>query len=255
MKLEFQNVSASYGRRKVLEDVTFSVEPGSITALVGRNGAGKSTAIDCLMGQKTDYAGRILLSGENAGEMDRSRRACSIACLPQNLPRPHVTVSELVSFGRAPYLPLSGRMAKTDRDKVKWAMEAVELSDRAEDFVDTLSGGQRKKAFFAMVLAQDTPLVVLDEPTAHLDAVSRFGFLSLLETMRRETGKTFLVVMHELTDVLRCADRIVAIQEGKIVFSGTPEACLAGRIPETCLGITVNGDRQHGFAALPVSNE
>jgi iron complex transport system ATP-binding protein len=98
-------------------------------------------------------------------------------------------------------------------------------------------------------------LVVLDEPTAHLDAVSRFGFLKLLETMRRETGKTFLVVMHELTDVLRCADRIVTLQEGRVVFSGTPEQCLADRIPETCLGIRVSGDRQHGFAALPVQND
>ena len=255
MKLEFQNISASYGRRKVLEEVTFQVESGSITALVGRNGAGKSTAIDCLMGMKNDYTGRIVLSGVDVREMNRSRRACSVACLPQNLPRPHVTVRELVSFGRAPYMPLSGRMSEDDRNKVRWAVEAVGLANRYEDFVDNLSGGQRKKAFFAMVLAQDTPLVVLDEPTAHLDAVSRFGFLKLLETMRRETGKTFLVVMHELTDVLCCADRIVTLQEGRVVFFGTPEQCLADRIPETCLGIRVSGDRQHGFAALPVQDD
>jgi len=251
VRLEFRNISASYGRRKVLDHISFSVESGSITALVGRNGAGKSTAIDCLMGMKTDYSGSILLSGVNVREMDRSHRAFMMACLTQNLPRPHVTVRELVSFGRAPYTPLSGRMGEEDKEKVLWALETVGLNDRAEDFVDTLSGGQRKKAFFAMILAQDTPLIVLDEPAAHLDAVSRFEFLNLLETMRREPRKTVLLVMHELTDVLRCADQIVVIQDGSVAFSGTPEECLAARIPEICLGIAVSGDKEHGFAALP----
>ena len=103
-----------------------------------------------------------------------------------------------------------------------------------------------------MTLAQDTPVVVLDEPTAHLDVVSRFEFLALLERMRRETGKTFLVVMHELPEVLRCADQIVTIHDRQVVFSGNAAACLASNIPETCFHVKITGDSVHGYAVQPL---
>lgn len=252
MNLFFENVSAGYRQKMVLEDISFRVCGGSMTALIGRNGAGKSTLLSCLTGEKRDYRGKILLDGQNVRQMDMAERACRIACLPQSLPRPHVTVRELVSFGRTPYTPLTGRASKADRETVAWAVGAVGMEGLGDCFVDTLSGGEQKKAFFAMTLAQDTPVVVLDEPTAHLDTQSRFAFLELLDRMRRETGKTFLIVMHELPEILRYADRIVALCDRRVAFDGTPEECLNASIPQSCFQIRITGSKENGYAALPL---
>ena len=253
MELRLDGVTAAYGRRPVLEDISFTVREGSLTALVGRNGAGKSTLVGCLTGEKQDYRGTMYLDGQDIRSLSRGERACRLACLPQVLPRPHVTVEELIAFGRTPYTPVTGMLSATDKDKIRWALNAVEMAGYADAFVDTLSGGERKKAFFAMVLAQDTPVVVLDEPTAHLDAVSRFGFLNLINDLRRETGKTFLTVMHELPEVLRYADTIVAIHEKRVAFEGSPAACLEAGIGETCFGVRVTGDGETGYAVSPLA--
>ena len=251
MKLEFDSVCAAYRGKPIVEQISFGVEQGSITALIGRNGAGKSTLISCLMGEKRDYAGRIFLDHRDVRQFSMMDLARQVACLPQDLPRPHVMVRDLVSFGRTPYLPLNGKLEKQDAAAVDLALAAVHMERYAHAFVDTLSGGERKKAFFAMTLAQDTPVVVLDEPTAHLDAVSRFEFLELVETMRRQTRKTFLLVMHDLPDVLRCADRILVLHERKLVFDGTPGTCLAADVPGRCFGVKISGDKEHGFAVMP----
>jgi len=252
MKLTFDRVTAGYRRKTVVEDVSFVAESGAITAVIGRNGAGKSTLLGCLTGEKQEYAGSVLLDGQDVRKLSRGERSRLVACLPQNLPRPHVTVRELVGFGRAPYLPLTGALSAEDREKVAWAMVAVGMDGFADAFVDELSGGERKKAFFAMTLAQDTPVVALDEPTAHLDVVSRFDFLALLEKLRRETGKTFLVVMHELPEVLRCADKIVVIHEKKVAYCGDAAGCLAAEIPRKCFRVHVSGDRETGYAVKPL---
>ena len=252
MKLSFEHISAAYRKRQVLRDVSFTAESGAITILLGRNGAGKSTLVRCLTGEKQDYTGRICLDSDDVRIMSNSQRAGRLACLPQVLPRPHVTVKELVAFGRTPYLPLTGTLSPEDLERVEWAISVTGLLPFERAFVDELSGGERKKAFFAMTLAQDTPVVVLDEPTAHLDAVSRFEFLNLLEQLCRETGKTFLAVMHELPEVLRYADHIVVLHDRQVAFSGTAAACLSAGIPESCFQIHVAGSRADGYAVRPL---
>ncbi|MBQ9148313.1 MAG: ABC transporter ATP-binding protein [Oscillospiraceae bacterium] len=253
MTLHFDQVSASYRKKAVLENITFTADSGGITALIGRNGAGKSTLIACLTREKRDYRGMIWLDGQDVRSLSRQQLASRLACLPQNLPRPHVTVRELVAFGRAPYTPITGALSPADREKIDWALNAVGMTQLSGSFVDTLSGGERKKAFFAMTLAQDTPVVVLDEPTAHLDTVSRFAFLEMLEDLRRRTGKTFLVVMHDLTEVFRYAHRVVVIHDKKVAFNGTPGECLAAEIPQTCFQIKITGNPAEGFAAMPLN--
>lgn len=252
MTLHFDHVSASYRKKAILEDITFTADSGGITALIGRNGAGKSTLISCLTGEKRDYQGKILIDDQDVRSMNRENLSHQLACLPQNLPRPHVTVRELVTFGRTPYTPITGALSPVDRDKIDWALDAVGMTCFAQSFVDTLSGGERKKAFFAMTLAQDTPVVVLDEPTAHLDTVSRFEFLEMLHDLRRRTGKTFLVVMHDLPEVFRYADHVVVLQRRQVAFDGIPAECLAAGIPQTCFQIQITGSREDGFAAKPI---
>lgn len=252
MKLRFDHISASYRGRQILHDVSFTAESGSITALVGRNGAGKSTLVRCLTGEKQDFSGTILLDETDIQTLSLEARAHNVACLPQVLPRPHVTVRELVSFGRTPHIPFTGALSPKDRTQVDWAISSVGLQDFTESYVDELSGGERKKAFFAMTLAQDTPVVILDEPTAHLDVVSRFEFLELIKKLRTETGKTFLAVMHELPEVLRYAEQIVVLNDRKIVFTGGAESCLASGIPQSCFRILVTGNPTDGYAVRPL---
>lgn len=252
MNLIFDGITAFYRHKMILDHISFTVFDGSITALTGRNGAGKSTLINCLMGQKQDYRGQILLDGQILRQMDLRTRACSIACLPQILPQPHITVEELVAFGRTPYTPLYGVLSPTDREFVAQAMEEVGITALSNAFVDTLSGGELKKAFFAMTLAQNTPIVVLDEPTAHLDAASQFDFFALLSKLRKDTGKTFLIVMHELPEILQCADRIITIHARKVVFDGSPDVCLKAQIPEICFGVRVTGNKTDGYALRPI---
>lgn len=252
MNLTFHHLSAAYRKKPILEDISFSVPGGSITALTGRNGAGKSTLIRCLLGEKRDYVGRILLDGQDVRALSPADRARRMACLPQELPLPHVKVRELVSFGRTPFTALTGRLTSGDEEKITWALAATKMEQHRDAYVDTLSGGERKKAFFAMTLAQDTPLVVLDEPTAHLDAVSRFAFLELMDTIRNQTGKTFLVVMHDLPEILGCADQMVTLHDRRLVFDGTKESFLASDIPQRCFHIQLRGDRELGYTVTPL---
>ncbi len=252
MKLIVNNLSATYNKKGVLKDVSFTAEKGSITALIGRNGVGKSSLINCIIGEKRDFSGNILLNGKNISKFSASDLSKEISCLPQDIPAPHVRVKELVAFGRTPYLPLSGRLSDEDSAAVNRAISSVNMEAFADAFVDTLSGGERKKVFFAMTLAQDTPLVILDEPTAHLDAAARFEFLELIEKLRDQTGKTFLIVMHELSEILRYADKIIALKDGRIFFDGTSDEALNEKIPEICFGVKIIGTKEEGYALIPI---
>lgn len=255
MTLYFDEITAFYGHKKVLDRVTFTAESGKITVLLGCNGAGKSTLIRCLTGEKQDYRGNILLDHHNAKNMDLHARALHMACLPQMLPHPHVTLWELLCFGRAPYTPLTGTLSEKDEAAVHWALKTVGMTHHRDSFVDTLSGGEQKKAFFAMTLAQDTPVVILDEPTAHLDTQSRFSFLTLLDALRQETEKTFLVVMHDLPEALRYADRIAVLDAGELIFTGTPGECLEAQIPQRYFHIQITGSRNTGYAVIPLESQ
>lgn len=250
MKLEFQNVGIAYGGKPVLERVSFAVE-GGITVVLGRNGAGKTSLLRCLTGEKRDFTGSILLGGTEVRAIHPHRRAKLLGYLPQELPQPRVTVEELVAYGRSPYLSLTGKMTEADRNAVETAIALTGMAAFSRRLVDSLSGGERQKAFLAMALAQDTPLLVLDEPTAQLDAVARMEFCRLLQRLNAETGKTFLAVMHELPEALLLADRLAVLHGNGLAFTGTPQEALTQSVPQSCFGITLTGDPINGYAIKP----
>ena len=250
MKLEFRNVTLSYGGKPALEQVSFTAEAG-ITVLLGRNGAGKTSLLRCLTGEKRSYAGSILLDGTEVRALRPGERARRIAYLPQELPQPRVTVEELVCFGRSPYLSLTGSLTEADKRAVEIALSLTGMAEFSGRPVDSLSGGERQKAYLAMVLAQETPLVVLDEPTAQLDAAARLELCGLLKLLHAQTGRSFLAVMHELPEALCLADRVAVLHERALAFFGTPEEALAQGIPKACFGITLTGDKQAGYAIKP----
>ena len=228
--LELFDVSVPLGGKMLLDGVSFRLRPGALTALVGRNGSGKSTLLACVNGRRS-YRGRISLKGRDLRKLPARERAKQLALLPQDLPAPHITGRELVAFGREPYLDLTGKLRETDLEAVEKALEkacALELADR---YVDTLSGGERQRVYLAMILAQETALALLDEPTAHMDQAWEASFLELLTKLKGE-GKTFLVVLHDLNTAVRYADDLIVLEEGKVLFAGSREDCLREEILE-----------------------
>ena len=227
--LRLCNVSLRLEGRQILEDISLSLPPHRLTALVGKNGSGKSSLLSCV-NQLYPYSGKICHGDQDLSQLSPRSRAKSVAILPQSLPAPHILVREMVAFGRNPYLDFSGRLTQTDREAVSAALHSAHAHTLAERYVDTLSGGERQRAALAMILAQDAPTLLLDEPTAHMDKVYEASFLRLLAGLKSE--KNILVVLHDLSAAVHFADDLIVLDQGKLVFAGPREDCLDQRILE-----------------------
>ena len=229
--LEIKNLSVRLGRKQVLSDVSFSLRPHRLTVLVGRNGAGKSTLFGCV-NQQIPYTGEILENGKNLAHIPPRERAKDIAILPQSLPSPHITGREMVSLGRNPYLDFTGRLTEADRAAVERALCDADALELAERYVDTLSGGEKQRIALALILAQNTPIALLDEPTAHMDLGYEAAFLELLKKLKQQREKAFLLILHDLNLAVQYADDLVVLDGGKIAFAGEKEACLGQKVLE-----------------------
>ena len=229
--LEFNQVSVRFGGKQILRDITFAVRPHRLTALVGRNGSGKSTLLNAA-NQQLPYTGEILEGEKNLALISPRERAKTVAILPQAMPTPHVTVREMVAFGRNPYLDFTGRLTDKDRQMVDTALVDASAADLADRYADTLSGGELQRVRLAMILAQNTPIALLDEPTSHMDPSHEVAFLELLTDLKKRKKKTFLVILHDLTLAAEYADDIVILDGGEVVFAGTKEDCLAQKMIE-----------------------
>lgn len=229
--LTFHNIGIRLGGKQILQDVTFSLRPHRLTALVGRNGSGKSTLLSCV-NQQFPYTGQILEGEKNLALISDRERAKAIAFLPQTLPAPHITAREMVAFGRTPYLDFTGRLTQQDNAAIDRALEDAMATEFADRYVDTLSGGERQRVALAMILAQNTPIALLDEPTAHMDQGYEAAFLRTLTVLKSERKKTFLVVLHDLTTAMQYADDLIVLEEGRLAFAGTKEQCLENCILE-----------------------
>ena len=251
--LEIENLSVGFGNRQVLSDVSFSLRPHRLTVMVGRNGSGKSTLLSCI-NQQIPYTGTICDGQRNLALTPPRERAQAIAILPQALPAPHITAREMVSLGRNPWLDFTGRLTGADKQAVEAALRDADALELAQRYTDTLSGGERQRVALAMILAQNTPVALLDEPTAHMDLKYEAAFLELLQKLKQERKKTFLVVLHDLTLAARYADDLIVLDGGKMVFSGSKEDCLEQRILEKTFGlrrfaIAAEGEKRIFFAA------
>ncbi len=234
--LEIKNLSVLFGDKQVLKNVSFSLRLHRLTALVGRNGSAKSTLLNCV-NQQIPYTGTITEGEKNLALIPPRERAKSIAILPQTLPSPHITAREMVSFGRNPYLDFTGRLTETDKQAVEAALRDADALELAERYVDTLSGGEKQRVALAMILAQNTPVALLDEPTAHMDLGYEAAFQDLLRKLKKERKKTFLVILHDLTQAVRYADDLIVLDGGEVVFAGSKEECLRREILENTFSL------------------
>ena len=234
--LELTNLSAGYGGKPVLKNISFRLRPGRITALVGRNGSGKSTLLSCV-NQRLPYTGRILLDGQDLAGLSPRERARRLSILPQSLPSPHITGREMTGFGRNPYLDFTGRLTPGDLRAVEEALADAGAEDLAQRYVDTLSGGEKQRIALAMLLAQNTPVALLDEPASHMDPGHQAAFLEQLNRLKIRRGKTFLVILHDLNAAVRYADDLLVLEEGELRFAGSREQCLESDILEKVFGL------------------
>ena len=229
--LILRNLSVRLDGKQILDNVSFTLRPHRLTALVGRNGSGKSTLLSCV-NQRIPYTGEILEGEKNLALLPPKERAKAVAILPQTLPAPHITAWEMASFGRNPYLDFTGRLTEKDKQAVRDALREANGEELTERYVDTLSGGERQRVALAMILAQNTPIALLDEPTAHMDQSHEGAFLQRLTELKQTRKKTFLVVLHDLTLAAQYADDIIVLDGGKLVFAGPKEECLRQEILE-----------------------
>lgn len=222
--LKAERITVGYDRTTILSDLSLRLPKGKITALIGPNGCGKSTLLKALSRILAPTSGRILLNGETVHGMSDKAVAQKISLLPQTLVNPEgITVQQLVEYGRTPYLSHWGRLTEEDRAQVAMAMGETGVLDLAQRPLEALSGGQRQRVWIAMILAQNTDIVMLDEPTAYLDLSHQVELMNMMRAMN-DKGKTVVVVLHDLNQACRYCDHLVVLKEGAIVAEGDPES-------------------------------
>lgn len=209
--------------RPVLADLDLEVPTGRVTAIVGANGSGKSTLLRALARLHRLDAGTVLLSGRDISALPTREVARRLGLLPQSPLTPDgITVRDLVGRGRTPHTSLWRQWSRADEAAVTEALAATGLAELASRPVDSLSGGQRQRVWIAMVVAQGTPLLLLDEPTTFLDLAHQLDVLELLNGLNRSQARTVVMVLHDLAQACRFADHLVALRDGSIVASGPP---------------------------------
>ncbi|MEL6407766.1 MAG: ABC transporter ATP-binding protein [Chloroflexota bacterium] len=221
--IDVNNLSLSYdGNTAIVKELDLQIAQGSVTTLVGPNGCGKSTLLRGISRLLKPMTGSVHLDGQKVHSMNAKDLAKQMGILPQSPNAPEgLTVHELVAQGRYPHQNWFQQWSKEDERIVQDALETTTLTDFADRPVDTLSGGQRQRAWIAMALAQQTEVLLLDEPTTYLDLAYQMDVLDLLDDLN-EQGRTIVMVLHDLNHAARYADHIVALRDGQIVVQGNP---------------------------------
>lgn len=225
--LSLNRVSFSYSDTPVLHHIDLVVEKGEMVALLGPNGSGKTTLIKLMSGVLKPSEGEINLDGSGLSRMKRREVAQRVAVVPQQFNMPFAfTLREVVLLGRTPFLRAFSDEGKRDHQVVKQAIALIGIDELKERFFNELSGGERQKAILAMALAQEPKLLLLDEPTAHLDINHQVEILDLVKSLNREQGITVIGAMHDLNMAALYFDRLVLLKQGRIFADGTPEKVL-----------------------------
>lgn len=223
-----------------LKGVTTTIEKGKITTILGPNGCGKSTLLSVLSKFHIPTAGHIALKGKSLAQYKPKELAKTLSIVQQSSVAPdEMTVEKLVYYGRLPHQKMFAAASEEDDEKVQWALEKTGLLEQKDARLSSLSGGQQQRAWIAMSLAQHTPYLFLDEPTANLDIFYQYEILELVKTLCREEGLTIVMVLHDINQTIQYSDRIIMMKAGEMVADGTPEDVIKPALLEDVYGIKV----------------
>lgn len=226
-----EQLDIAYDDTLIVKELNMQIPHGKVTSIIGPNGCGKSTVLKAVGRILKPRCGMVYLDGDDIRNLSTKEVAKKMAILPQTPTAPSgLTVSELVAYGRFPHQKGFGKLAPEDKKIVKWALEVTKLSGFENREVDTLSGGQRQRVWIAMALAQQTDLILLDEPTTYLDLAHQLEVLSLLFELNRDQNCTIVMVLHDLNLAARFSDYMIAIQKGKIIKHGSPKEVMTARV-------------------------
>lgn len=236
--LKIEEICTGYDGQEVLHGISAQIEAGRITVLAGPNGCGKTTFLKSMIGLVSKTSGEIWIDGKKIEEYSAQMLAQKIAYLPQKRNVPDITVRKMVLHGRFPYLDYPRRYRAEDLKIADRALQQVGMEAYAEQNLKQLSGGMQQKVFIAMALAQDTPVILMDEPTSFLDIAHQ---IRLMETVRKlaEQGKAVVLVLHDLAMALRMADQILVLREGRMCAQGTPETVYKSGVLSEVFGVKV----------------
>jgi iron complex transport system ATP-binding protein len=237
-QLQAVDLSLGYDGREIVHALSLDVASARITTIVGPNGCGKSTLLRGIARILKPTSGSVLLDGKAIHELPTRQVAQRVGLLPQSPTAPDgLTVADLVGRGRYPHQSFFQRWTETDEAAVDHAIQATRLTDLRDRPVDELSGGQRQRAWIAMALAQETPIVLLDEPTTYLDLAHQVDVLDLLTELNEHQGRTVVMVLHDLNQAARYSHEVVAMKDGRIVARGRPDQIIDAAFVQAVFGL------------------
>ena len=237
--LEGRALTLAYEGRQVTTNLDVAIPAGQVTVIVGPNACGKSTLLRALSRLLVPASGEVRLHGRDIRSYGAKALARELGLLPQAPVAPHgICVADLVARGRFPHQRLLRQWSDADERAVREAMAQTHVDDLAARPVEELSGGQRQRVWLAMALAQETPLLLLDEPTTWLDIAHQFEVLELCRRLNLGSGRTLVMVLHDLNQATRYADHLIAMRDGTIVAAGTPETIMTPALVESVFGMT-----------------
>lgn len=238
--MEVRDLSFSYGKNKVLKGISFTIEGGKITTIMGANGCGKSTLFNLMTKNLYPRKGNIFLHGRNIQNFGLKDFAKRVSIVHQyNSSADDITVERLVSFGRTPHMKMMQGRSDEDEKLIEWAMEVTNVEKYRDREVSRLSGGQRQRVWIAMALVQNTKILFLDEPTTYLDIRYQIEILELVKKLNEEYGITIIMVLHDINQAIHFSDRIIGLKDGQVAAQGSPAEVVTPECIRTLYGISL----------------
>lgn len=236
--IEIRDMDSGYDGKNVLNGINMQLPRGKVTMILGPNGCGKTTLLKNLVKINEKHSGEILIDGVNIDSMTQKELAQRVAYLSQNKHIPEITVDRLVLHGRFPYLSYPRRYRREDMNMVIQSLNRMGISDLADKPVSMLSGGTRQKVYIAMALAQDTPVILMDEPTSFLDISYQLQLMAISRELA-SSGKTVVMVLHDIALAMQYADYLVLMSEGRVICQGCPEEVFVSGFLDRIFGVAV----------------
>lgn len=239
--MEVKNIEFSYGDNKVLKGISFKIEEGKITTVIGANGCGKSTLFNVMTKNLKPLKGRALLDSEDIKNIPLKKFAKKVAIVHQyNTAPPDISVEALVGYGRLTYNGFRGESKEENKKYIDRALIATGLNELRKKKISQLSGGQRQRAWIAMALAQNTKILFLDEPTTYLDIKYQIDILKLVKRLNEEMGITVIMILHDINQAIYYSDNIIAMKEGKILANGMAQEIIDSELIYQIYGVRLD---------------